>query len=48
MRLFCLMVWMLMLMNIGCSTRRPGQEWPWVAESKAEDDVIYHGVGFRF
>ena len=32
----------------GCTVRKPGQAYPWITSSYAEDGVIYNGVGFEF
>ena len=38
---------MMLSLVAGC-VRRPGQSYPYVSQSYAEDDVVYHGVGVRF
>jgi hypothetical protein len=37
----------MMILMSGC-VRRPGQSYPFVSQSYAEDDIVYHGVGVRF
>ena len=37
----------LLSLVAGC-VRRPGEAWPYVSQSYAEDDVVYQGVGVRF
>lgn len=41
------MLFGLLILTSGC-VRRPGQSYPYVSQSYAEDDVIYQGVGVRF
>lgn len=31
-----------------CTSRMPGQKWPWTTQSYAEDNTVYHGVGVSF
>ena len=48
MRLFILVLGVHLLVLVGCTTRQPGDAFPWVTESKWENDVIYHGIGLGF
>ena len=43
-----LAVMLLLALASGCTTRKPGQSWPYVTRSFFEGDVIYHGVGVKF
>ncbi len=35
-------------LTTSCASRKPGERWPWTADSYAEDGVVYHGVGINF
>jgi len=39
----------LLIVLCGCTTRKPGgRSDRWFAESRAENGVIYNGIGIRF
>lgn len=48
MRLFLFVLGVHIVIVAGCVTRHPGESWPWVTESKWENDVLYHGIGLGF